>query len=828
MAARASDFGTLNNVNIGQPKVFLGQLGEPNEDLLIPAASNASGVSFNTTTTFRVDRPLKIINAVDSGSPNGLKSAAKLIIIQSSNINLASEIELIGETADLLIITNSTTANLTCSSCSFKNFARLTLANGITQALSAVTTSIGSINLTAANGQLVIGNLTAPGVVSLELFAQNLQITGAINTNQKAVNHPAGGFEMNPNGNLIVTSGGVNIFATSLAVSYEEAKVTSTTPRDVSFTLGGSINAASVNIKVAAPLTLATTISTRGDVLANALYRGKPAPILEGITLNTLGTSQSKITNLNLNAPLSSDGIISLNAGGALNISAPLFAYQLNATTLGKTTNTNTIKSNVATFAVDNFENNSIIKAETLTVSSEKEIQNRFGGHLLASNINLLSRTSFVRNGSSMPFKPSNETFVLAKADQSNTTDLSTMVLDGLTYSGATKVANLSARILGKNIQISANNNVENINPYFVYTKNPDDWASGVPFDPYVAARVVIMAENTLKIAANQYVLNSSAIMAVNSFSTATPVSTNTVDTPFLINAPNIANERYLVKVLADPLLTNGSSTSTQYNGYTQITSSTSKDIVAKLYLYSPPGIMYSFAPVGMYFSVPGQTTALSSPGGFINNTAYFEALSDVYFMGNGSFSTLGLKLEKENFYSAQSTVGVAKECYRVSTDVNSEAYGRCMNNNTYSTTSGGTTVQADLQNTLFSVSGRIVGNSSEGKFVNHEVLDDIKSDVLTTFMSTLANSGTENVANTTGLTKYTWSESASLSSDGTQILVNRTGTLSNPYNPSAPTQNVTGGGTTYNTWDILVTKLTAIKIAFMNALDAFIAWLKG
>jgi hypothetical protein len=404
------------------------------------------------------------------------------------------------------------------------------------------------------------------------------------------------------------------------------------------------------------------------------------------------------------------------------------------------------------------------------------------------------------------------------------------MMLEGFNYSGATKVANLSARILGKNIQIASATNVENINPYFVYTKNPDDWASGVPFDPYAAARVAIMAENTLKISAKEYVLNSSAIMAVNSYSAATTDSTNAVDTPFLINAPNVANERYLVKVLADPLLSNGQSTSTTYSGYTQITSSVSKDIVAKLYLYSPPGIIYSFAPIGMYFSIPGLSSPLTSPGGFINNTAYFEALSDVYFMGSGSFSTLGLKLEKENYYTAQTTVGVAEECYKVSTDVNSEAYGRCMGYTTYSTTSGGNTVQADLQNTLFSVSGRIIGNSTEGKFANHEVLDDIKNDVLTTFINSLFKSGKEIVASSDpdGRTLYEWSESAHLSSDGTQIIVSRTGTLSNPYKTSVSKQNVTGGGPTYSAWDTLVTKLTEIKNNFMNALDAFINWLKA
>lgn len=818
-AAQASDFGTLHSATAGQPKVFTGQTGEPNEDLLIPAVANTSGVSFNNTTKFSIDRPLKIINTVDSASPNGLKTAAKLIIIQAPLITLASDIELVGETADLLIIDNNAATNFVCSSCSFKNIGRLTLAKGITQSLSAATTSIGTINLSNAYGALTIGNLYAPGIVSLELLAQNLQLSGTINTNQKAVNHPAGGFEINPTGNLVVTSGGVNIFSTSMSINYEEAKVTATTPRDGIFTLGGAINAASVNIKVAAPLTLTTNISTRGDVLANALYRGKAASIQEGITVNTLGTSQSKVTNLNINAPLASDGIISFNAGGALNISAPLFAYQVNATTLGKIFNLNTIKANIATFAADKFENNGIIKAENLTVSTDQEIQNRFGGHLLSSNINLLSRLSFVRNGSAMPFKPSNETFVLAKADQSNTTDLSTMMLDGLNYSGATKVANLSARILGKNIQIAGATNVENINPYFVFTKNPDDWASGVPFDPYAAARVAIMAENTLKISAKEYVLNSSAIMAVNTFSAVTTDSNNAVDTPFLINAPNVANERYLVKVLADPLLSNGSSTSTSYSGYTQITSSVSKDIVAKLYLYSPPGIMYSFAPIGMYFSVPGQTSPLTSPGGFINNTAYFEALSDVYFMGNGSFSTLGLKLEKENFYNAQTTVGVAKECYKVSTDVNSEAYGRCMNNTTYSTTSGGTTVQADLQNTLFSVSGRILGNSVEGKFVNHEALDDIKSDVIADFIRLNTRSGGER----TDSQSYTYNDSAMLSTDGKEILVTRKWT----YNSSAVSDS--GSNTeTHQVWDILVTKLTALKIAFMNALDAFIAWFKG
>ncbi|HMW71056.1 MAG TPA: hypothetical protein PKD17_04515 [Cellvibrionaceae bacterium] len=817
-AAQASDFGSLHNPNPGQPKLFIGQSGEPNEDLLIPAAANTSGVSFNTTTSFKLDRPLKIINTVDAASANGLKTAAKLIIIQSSNISLGSEIELIGETADLLIITNTSAASLSCNNCGFKNFGRLTLANAVSQTLSTSTTSIGAINLAAVNGLLSVGNLSAPGIVSLELLAQNLQITGAINTNQKAVNHPAGGFEINPTGNLTVTSGGVNIFATNMVVNYEEAKVTSTTPRDAAFTLGGSINAASVNIKVATPLTLATTISTRGDVLANAVYRGKPSLMLEGISVNTLGTSDTKVTNLNINSSLSTDGIITLNVGGALNVNAPIFAYQVNTTTLGKTYNSNTITSNVATFASNNFENNGLIKAENVTVSTDNEIQNRFGGHILASNINLMSTQSYIRNGSSMPFKPSNETLVLT-ADQSNTTDLSSMVFGGLNYTGATKVANLSARILGKNIRISAAKNVENINPYFVFTKDPDSaWSSGIPFDSYAAARVSLVAENTLKIASGSYVLNSSAIMGVNTYTPAQTIDAKTVDTPFLINAPNIANERYLVKVLADPIL---SSNGVGYDG-----ASSSKDLVAKIYMYSPPGIIYSFAPVGMQFSFPGSVTPMANPGGFINNTAYFEALSDAYFMGQGSVSTLGLLMEKENFFNAQTTLRSADECNQMYKNGTSEQIGRCMTTVTTTIESGGTTVQTDLKNTLFTVAGKMVGDLDktiiEGKFSNHQALDDIKADILNTYTGNYYSSGSNSppVAGSSN----TWENTAKLSQDGKYIEIWHHSVTKLPT------------GTEINdtvidrilSWDVLVNKLTEIKTAFIKALDTFIAWLNG
>ncbi|MEY4589581.1 MAG: hypothetical protein RL497_1657 [Pseudomonadota bacterium] len=827
-----SDFGTLNNEAPGQSKILTDSGSGLKQDLFVPAKANKAGISFNSTAKFDVQKTLKIINTSNIDPNTNAELAAKVIIIQSAYINLASTIEIVGVTADILLISNASSTNFKCTSCTFKNIGRLTLAHGVAKNINSNITAVGQIDLGAVSGTMAIGSLTAPGAVSLEILSNYLELTGTINTNQRASNHPAGGLELNPNGPRTIVSGGINVYTSDIAVTYENAQIAIVRPKDRLITLGGQLNAASVNIKSAAPLVLETIISTRGDALANSVYRGAVAAVSEGVVINTIADDKSQISHLTLNKSISTDGTLAINASGNVTVGAPVWANQFHVTAMGKTLQRATVKTDITSVSATSFENNGLMRARIVNVYAENEIQNRFGGAIFSDTVNLTSQLSYVRNGSLQPFRPANGALLLLQPDQSSTSDLSTFELENLNTTGATKVTDLSARIAGKNIQISAATNVENINPYFVFTKNADDWTAGIPFDVASAARVAITAENSLKIKAGNYVVNSSALMAVNSYSPATtengsPVSATAcnaipqlgaVITPFYIDAQNVANERYMVKALMD---TDIKPPTTSQNG-SLTTTEESKNLVSNLYVYSPPGIMYSFAPIGI---------KLSAAGEFINNAAYFEILSDSYFMGDGKVSSLGLALEKQNFYSAQSVIREASECMHEST---SEGFGRCTSVSNSQSSSNGTTIKNDLQNTLFAVAGKTCGVTTRGEFKNHEVLKDIKSDVLTSFMETLfvdtrtvsISTGGLNVSSGPKIVKT--KTTAALSEDGKQVIVTQSSIYSDDIqgNNAGPEENLVIG--TYPVWDTLVTKLTEIKIAFMQTLDSFIAWLNG
>ncbi|RYZ94592.1 MAG: hypothetical protein EOO68_19955, partial [Moraxellaceae bacterium] len=564
-----------------------------------------------------MQKTLKIINTSNPDPLAGAKSPAKLIVIESAYINLASTIEIVGETADLLLISNASSTNFKCTSCTFKNVGRLTLAHGIAKNVNSSMTAVGQIDLGSVSGNMVISYLAAPGVASLELMSNYLELQSTINTNQRASNHPAGGFELNPYGTRTIASGGINIYTSDMAVTYENARIATIRPNDRLITLGGQLTAASVNIKSAAPLILETDISTRGDALANSVYRGAVVPVIEGVVINTIAGEKSQISHLTINKEINTDGVLSINASGNVNVNAHVWANQFHVTAMGKTTQRATLKTDIASISAASFENNGLMRASMVNVYAEDEIQNRFGGAIFSDAVNLVSQRSYVRNGSLLPYRPASESLVLLQPDQSTTTDLSTFALENLNTVGAIKVADLGARIVGKNIQISAANNVENINPYFVFTKNASDWVAGIPFDADLASRVAVLAENSLKITAGKYLINSSAVMAVNSYSPATTENGSAVSatacnsiplvgavvTPFYIDAQNVANERYMVKALIDTDIK--PPTPTQSGSLT--TTEESKNLVSNLYVYSPPGIMFSFAPTGIKLSANGE-----------------------------------------------------------------------------------------------------------------------------------------------------------------------------------------------------------------------------
>jgi hypothetical protein len=805
-----ASFVQASNFGIPSSGIKLIDVGTTSSDLIAVNAPNASGVSYNYIPTVLIDKPVKILNTAEA-YPGKETLAAKLIIIRADAMQLNSSIELVGEKADILLITPLASSLMACTNCSFTNWARVTFAAASTSpALTSATTVIGTLTPTT-NGQVAINNLSAAGVDSLEFIANAVTTSGLINTQQRAKFNAAGGYEIAADGGFIVGSGGVNIYAKGLSVDYETLNVTKVVESSIPTVLGAKITSAAIRVTTASVLQMSGELSTQSDILASTAYRNVFSPTQEAIELKTLAIVSG---NIFLNAPVKSDFNFVVQSSGNLYLNNNVGAKNIDLTVRGKIFNTSAITTTKASVVADQFENNGKITTQTIKVVAERDIQNRFGGKILADNISLISDKSFVRNGSQYPFAAASESALVLNND---VTKLSTM---GEFALGGTKVADLSAKIVGRNITIGAYSNVENINPYFIYTKDPLAWANGVIFDTAAIDRVVLIAEDSLNIQANQYVVNSSAIMGVN----ATSNNKN-----FVIDAPNISNERYFTRVLAD-VVTGSSAVVT---GNTTVVNS-STGLQANLYVYSPPGIIYSFAATNFNMA--------NSTAGFINNTAYFEIFNNMYFTGAGTVSSIGLTLEKENYSFATSTIVTSQNCYSYS-NTNYNSYSNT-NYNSYnnanmscnyagssSGTSAGTTVTNDVERTLFSISGDVYGKKSDFFAKNHQALDDIKASIINDYINANSSYDFYDALTTGQHWDVSISRDVALSADGKKIILTQTESYFDSPNISydyyeSPPQNYTTKQEV-NLWDLLVKKLAEIKTAFLAALDAFIAWWK-
>ncbi len=638
-------------------------------DVMVTVTPNIAQISYSKLSSFSVDRPLKIMNTSDAhGIANG--KVAKLIVINADYINLLSSIELVGETADLLLISSNQNYSINCASCSFTNFGRVTIA--LATPTLDTNNNPGILNLLSA-GTLTVNNLSTSVVASLELIAKSVSVNGKINTQLRASYTSDGSYQINPNGSLIVGAGGVNIFA---GFNIDYATLTLKKPvAGASLVLPSTcaITTQAVHIASAAPLILSGIINTTSDAVSTANYRSRVAAIEESIEIYALNDN----TDISLNGTLSSDNIIDIQGAGNININGNIKTKTLKMIAGNKIVQRGTSEFISAVIAASALDNNGKMMGRTLQIATKQELQNRFGGKLLADDIQLSSQYGAVRNGSQYPFKPKDDLPLVLRPD--SPTDIHFGTINGIPFTGATKVSDLSAAILGKTITITAASNVENINPYIEYTLDTKTWANGVTFNQDKASQVQLVADNTLKIGSTSFVLNSSAVMGVNN-----------PEGKFIISAPYITNERYNTQAVVQPF----ESTPAGSNITTTGTESA-------LMVFSPPGIIYSFSPLSFYFTI--------KTGGFINNTAYFEVLNNATFTSNrtanepetSKVTSIGLALQQQLNGQTITKTWTLRECQAAAG--NDEGKSRACTYNlatpTYTSLSGA--IQESMRGTL-------------------------------------------------------------------------------------------------------------------------------
>lgn len=756
-------------------------------DMLVPSIPNTDGNSYTKLTSFTVDRPLKIINTSNThGSTNS--SPAKLIIIDATSADLRSNIEIVGETADLLIFVNSDFTSFSCTSCSFTNIGRATLAT----ALPSFDSVLNPQNLTPTKASLLVNGLATDRVASVELIGKSISLSGLINTQTRGSRLSDGSYQLNPSGGLIIGAGGVNVFS-GFIMDYPTLGV-GTPQAGSSLSIGSSTQIASqaVHISTATTFNMAGTITTKSDVATAVNYRGSLSAVEESIKIYSFATSGSLIIggamySDNLVDVRSSSGLIfngSIQAAGLIGVAGTssklihnamgvmslpgggarwLISRAGNDDIIQRAACTNdqpsdTTKARVclsAFFTAGSIENNGAIKGKSILMASINELQNRYGGKILADNIQLSSQVSFVRNGSKYPFKPAVDQPLIFPPIDSNKIPLGTVTIDGTPFlaagNGASKV-DTTALIIGENITIVASGNVENINPYVELTTNSESWINGVTFSPAKSARVQILADNNLKIGSSSYLLNASAYMGVSN-----PGGS------FFVSSPSIANQRYSTQAAIQP--------------YSRtVNSVTTTGTEAALMVYSPPGVIYSFSP--LIFN-------LSAAGNFINNTSYFEVLNDATVSNVNSNSIINIGLNVNNIVNTSVNNQYVACISRIDTSGTGEAAGRRIYdaqqecNKLYggTTVAPGTVVEAQ-QGTLFSIKGNFNGERSDLLVTNHDVMAEMKNQVISDYIlshsgvNAKSGSGTMSVPTSNGgSVTYNYVVDFSLSSDGTSFI---------------------------------------------------------
>ena len=594
---------------VGDNTVFRAGSGDIN-DILVTDTKNSNDTSFNRLTDFRVDRPLTIYNGARTSDATTYADAAKIIVISASNISLNSKIEIVGPPADILFISTGSIP-LSCSNCSFTNAGRVTLAHGSYDN----TYNVGNIS-SRASGGVSIHNLSAPGILSLEVIAETINVTGTLDINLRADIHPEGGMVVHEQGAKIVGSGGVNLYPGRFSIRYQDLLLNSMSAYG-GLNFSGHINAASIAITSPKNINIpnGSKLNTLSDALSSSTRNGEFYAPLEGIFLSTL---KSTSANINISGILTTDNSISLKSHNdiSLNSSSQVIAKSTELIANNVVSTQGLVQTTNFDVAPAHYRNTGNISAQTILVSASTAISNGYGGIMKAKKVTLSSPAGTIINGS--------------RSNKINYGDVNNFTLDvDLTASvwgvkshvssSGTSASKLSAHILANEIYIDSHK-FENINPYAIQRPNLTAWDQGISVNNSASNRVSIQAENVLKIKAAHYALNSSAILGLNQ------------EGDFHLNTPKFSNERY--HMAADIFK------------YTQLLLSDDKarqhdsidtGDITRITWYAPPGRLYSFGE--FKFNHIAENTKAE----FINEFSYFEVFKDLYFY-KANVKTLGLE----------------------------------------------------------------------------------------------------------------------------------------------------------------------------------------
>lgn len=630
-------------------------------DILTIKKPNASGISINRFLRLDIDRPLKIINVPADTSQATEKAASLVILVVNAQYGpiIQSDIEIVGPATDLIIITDNagsvsgaTVENtIQCLGCSVHNIYRLTFAAALTagplrdyinqlQDYDSVN-EVGVIASYAENdplsttnfSQAVVSNLYAPGALSVEIIAEQVQISGGT-THQRVDKSSAGGYESNLNGDYLMGGGQTQLVVGSVSYDYEEQKVLGFIDDghqgEEKLTQSGVMQTTSLVVYANRRINMNGSVNTSTDLTSTVRYKNKIQSAMEGINIASFHESAL----LMVGGSLTSNGPVQLSSAGRLilgggKVTSPEVTLIAKNDMLSKAE----VQSSKVNVAAGNVVNkNTIIGQDTIQIWSDQNIINEYGGVLSAPTVKIQAEKGIVRNGARCAAVNLVGTDIQYAANCSSYLNVAEEVLDssksmtigtasaswGTTENeniGGSKPTETYAHILGNRVNIRSAA-LENINPYWKHVNEEGN----VELDRQYINQVSISAEDELFIENTEYTINSSAIMRVNSEYGLLSIDTGVLN-----------NERFRVVSLLDHVSIESQQT-TEGDGVTIHESATANGYTLNVFTYSPPGYINSMGD----FQIRGN--------GFLNNTAYFEVYGDARF-AVGKVNVIGVQL---------------------------------------------------------------------------------------------------------------------------------------------------------------------------------------
>ncbi|WP_076925698.1 hypothetical protein [Pseudoalteromonas sp. EB27] len=650
---------------------------ESSFDTLALASSSSSemSISFNG---FSVDsKPLYIY------IPNG--SSIEKLVVRSQSFSFNNVVKIIGKPIDALFVASSN--DFSCNSCGFENVGRVTFVNG---------TFSNDIMDVRSGSTVAINNLTAPGVQSLEVLSDSINISGTTNLNLNAVTHPEGGYIISNEGNLVAGAGGINLYSGDFRVKYSNLDILSVNNGSGTFSPRGTLKAASIGLVSARVIEIpsSTELNTMSDLLATSTRQGSFYAPSEGIFIQV---AKHPTASVSVKGKLYSDNIITTKSisNQTFHNSSRVMGQAFKSLTKGVVSNYGLIEADVMGINGSKFINSGTIRGAKLDVESTGDVYNSFGGEILVGLLTVKIDDGIFINGSrtNKLYRPSNLALKTPLLDMTSTKH---GLYNTYSESGAVQ-STLSANIHANEVRISAKA-IENINPYNLKKANTESWDSGIRVDTQYANQVSMTAETYMGLKANNYVRNASAILGLNQQGN------------FDVNTPKFYNERYRLEGESF-IVSQITLDSIKAGKYDEVNVGTQTRILA----YSPPGRVFSFGKLKV-----SDGDSVNEDEEFINAFSYVEVFGDSHFH-QLELKTVGLELSNN---LSKTEILRVRSCI---------VFGMCSSNQV--------NITAEAE-TLFSLQGNIYGlnqqMSSESNFEQNNLnfTDQDKKNAVDEYMS--------------------------------------------------------------------------------------------